>query len=263
MGHIKRAYVDQGDRQLHLRTVGEGRALLLVHQNAHSSTMWEALMPELAANGRRAIALDLPGYGLSDPFPAPPSLRGYANCALSMLDALGVGGFDVLGQHLGASLGLQLVLDAPERVGAGIGFGIFLPGGRFESAVTAAAPPVYDRAGAEVMRQWNIRWQLGGANFTAEMAVRSVAANLEAGERRHLGLLAMKDSDHEAMVRDLTRPFLGISSHRDSFYEETQRAAALNSHVSFRDVGDEGLFFAEENPREYARIVEDFLSSVD
>lgn len=148
------------------------------------------------------------------------------NCALSLLDALGVGGFDVLGQHLGASVGLQLVLDAPERVGAGIGFGIFLPGGRFESAVTAAAPPVYDRVGAEVM-------------------------------------LAMKDSDHEAMVRDLTRPFLGISSHRDSFYEETQRAAALNSHVSFRDVGDEGLFFAEENPREYARVIEDFLSSVD
>lgn len=263
MSHIQRAYVDQGDRQLHLRTAGEGRALLLVHQNAHSSTMWEARMPEVAANGRRAIALDLPGHGLSDPFPAPPSLRGYANCALSLLDALGVGGFDVLGQHLGASVGLQLVLDAPERVGARIGFGIFLPGGRFESAVTAAAPPVYDRAGAEVMCQWDIRWQLGGANFTAEMAVRSVAAKLEAGERRHLGLLAMKDSDHEAMVRDLTRRFLGISPHRDSFYEETQRAAALNSHVSFRDVGDEGLFFAEENPREYARVIEDFLSSVD
>lgn len=82
MSHIQRAYVDQGDRQLHLRTAGEGRALLLVHQNAHSSTMWEARMPEVAANGRRAIALDLPGHGLSDPFPAPPSLRGYANCAL-------------------------------------------------------------------------------------------------------------------------------------------------------------------------------------
>jgi pimeloyl-ACP methyl ester carboxylesterase len=263
MGRVQRAYVDQGDRQLHVRTAGEGRALLLVHQNAHSSSMWEALMPELAANGRRAIALDLPGYGLSDPFPVPPSLRDYASSALSLLDVLGVGEFDVLGQHLGASVGLRLAVDVPARVGGGIGFGIFLPGGRFESAVTAAAPPVYDRAGAEVMRQWEIRWQLGGAKFTPEMAVRSVAANLEAGERRHLGLLAMKDSDHEAMVRDLTRPFLGISSHRDSFFEETQHAAALNSHVSFRDVGEEGLFFAEENPREYARIVEDFLSSID
>lgn len=260
MIQARRAYIDQGDRQLHFRLLGEGRPMLLIHHNAYSSALWDAVMPELAARGYRTIAPDLPGYGLSDPFPEKPSLSDYAGSMLALLDALGEEEFDVTGQHLGASIALRLAIDRPERLGRAIGFGLFLPGGRFEAAVTAAAPPVYDQEGAEVQRQWSIRWQLGGPRFTADIAVRSLAANLECGERRHLGLLAMRDEDHEALVRRLERPFLAISSSRDSFYEESQRAAQLSRHVTFLDVGDEnGIFMAEENPSLYARIVDESL----
>jgi pimeloyl-ACP methyl ester carboxylesterase len=255
----RRSYVDVGSGQVHVRSLGDGRPLLLVHQNAYSSEMWVGLMPELAACGHRAIAIDLPGYGLSDPWPVRPSLHGYARLAVDVLDALGVGGFDVLGQHLGASVALRLAVDVPQRVGAGIGFGVFLPGGRYESAVTAASPPVYDLEGEEVMRQWRIRWQLGADRFTAEMAVRSLAANLQAGQRRHLGLLAMNDEDHEVLLRALTRPYLAISSERDSFYAESQRAATISPHVRFIDAGDEGLFWPDEDPSGYARVIAGFL----
>jgi pimeloyl-ACP methyl ester carboxylesterase len=255
MKRPRRTYLDVDDLQVHVRTLGEGRPLLLVHQNAHSSAMWELLMPELAARGYRAIALDLPGYGLSDPLGGEPSLADYARVACAALDQLGVDGFDVLGQHLGASLALKLAVERPERVGRTIGYGLFLPGGRWEAAVTGAGPPLYDRAGAEVARQWEIRWALGG---DAEMAVRSLAANFEAGMRRHLGLLAMKHEDHERLLEQLERPYLVISSPLDSFYEESQRAAELSPHVTFLDAGDNGLFFAESDPALYASYIDDF-----
>jgi pimeloyl-ACP methyl ester carboxylesterase len=164
----------------------------------------------------------------------------------------------VLGQHLGASLALELAVQQPERVGRAIGYGLFLPGGRWEAAVTGAAPPVYDRDGAEVVRQWEIRFALGG---TTEMAVRSLAANLEAGMGRHLGLLAMKHSDHVRLLERLERPYLAISSPLDSFYEESQRAASLSPHVTFLDAGQNGLFFAEADPALYARYVDEFLTA--
>lgn len=257
MGRPRRAYVDVEDRQVHVRTLGEGRPLLLVHQNAHSSSMWELLMPELAPRGYRTVALDLPGYGLSDPFPGEPSLADYGRCVCAVADGLGIDGFDVLGTHLGASLALELAVEHPERVGRAIGYGLFLPGGRHEAAVTGAAPPVYDPDGAEVARQWEIRWALGA---NAEMAVRSLAANLEAGTRRHLGLLAMKNADPVRLLERLQRPYLAISSRLDSFFEESQRAADLSPHVTFLDAGENGLFFAEANPALYARYVDEFLS---
>src|SRR3954462_3901700 len=160
MNGPRREYLDVGGAQVHIRTLGAGRPLLLVHQNAYSSAMWERMMPALARRGYHAIALDLPGYGLSDPMAGEPSLADYAACACAVLDQLGVTGFDVLGQHLGASLALKLAVEQPERVGHGVGYGLFLPGGRWEAAVTAAAPPVYDREGAEVMRQWEARFAL-------------------------------------------------------------------------------------------------------
>jgi pimeloyl-ACP methyl ester carboxylesterase len=255
MNRPRRAYLDIDGLQVHVRALGDGRPLLLVHQNAYSSAMWERLMPELAARGYRAIALDLPGYGLSDPLDGEPALADYAACACAVLDQLGADGFDVLGQHLGASLALKLAVERPERVGRAIGYGVFLPGGRWEAAVTGAAPPVYDREGAEVARQWEIRWALGG---DAEMAVRSLAANFEAGTRRHLGLLAMKREDHEALLRRLRRPYLAISSPLDSFYEESQRAAELSSYVTFLDAGENGLFFAESDPGLYAAYIDGF-----
>lgn len=92
------------------------------------------------------------------------------------------------------------------------------------------------------------------------MAVRSLAANLEAGMRRHLGLLAMKHTDHVRLLERLGRPYLAISSRLDSFYEESQRAAELSPHVTFLDAGENGLFFAEANPALYARYVDEFLT---
>jgi pimeloyl-ACP methyl ester carboxylesterase len=255
-----RAYIDCAGRQIHFCTLGEGRPLLLVHQNAYSGEMWTALMPHLVARGYRTIAPDLPGYGCSDALTGEPSLNDYVASTIAVLDELRVDEFDVVGQHLGAWVALRAAVEHPDRVGSAIGYGLYLPGGPRESFITAAAPPVYDREGTTLVRHWEARWQFGGPAFTAAMAVRSLAADLQAGERRHLGLLAMRDEDHAVTLQALRRPYLAISSPRDTFYEESQRAARLSEHVTFFDAGESNsVSFADENPGRYAQIIDEFL----
>jgi alpha-beta hydrolase superfamily lysophospholipase len=44
--------------------------VILVHGAWHNSACWPKVVPLLAESGRRAIAVDLPGHGVSARFPA-------------------------------------------------------------------------------------------------------------------------------------------------------------------------------------------------
>lgn len=93
---------------------GTGPALVLLHARPADRSMWRDHLPLLAAAGYRAIALDLPGYGeaaLPDGYESTP-----AQDVLSTLDQLGVGGFSLVGNSLGALVALQIAAAAPDRV---------------------------------------------------------------------------------------------------------------------------------------------------
>lgn len=64
----QRAYVDGPWGQIHLRIAGpkHGPVVLLIHKMVWSSVEFSRVQPLLAARGVRTIAVDLPGYGLSD-----------------------------------------------------------------------------------------------------------------------------------------------------------------------------------------------------
>ncbi|KAJ5741002.1 alpha/beta-hydrolase [Penicillium malachiteum] len=60
----------------------------------------------------RVIAMDLPGHGLSDNAPEPENaytMRGYAECALHILDRLEVREFVVLGWSLGGHIAIEMI----------------------------------------------------------------------------------------------------------------------------------------------------------
>ena len=97
---------------------GDGPPLLLVHGSGMAASTWAPLMARLP--GRRLIAVDLPGFGLSDPLDyGGRSLREHAVAQLtSLLDALGLERVPIVGTSLGAMWALCLALDAPQRVSA-------------------------------------------------------------------------------------------------------------------------------------------------
>jgi pimeloyl-ACP methyl ester carboxylesterase len=103
---------------------GEGPPLVLVHGSGTSGSTWAPLLPHL--RGRRVLAVDLPGFGLSDPHDySGRSLRRHAVAQLrSLLDALELPQAHLVGTSLGGMWALCMALDAPERVSGVVSLGV-------------------------------------------------------------------------------------------------------------------------------------------
>jgi pimeloyl-ACP methyl ester carboxylesterase len=123
---IHRAYTRCRHGQMHYRIAGQAQdqrtPVVLLHQNPSSSYEYEPLIRALATD-RLVVALDTPGYGMSDAPPAPPGMAGYAAAFSDALDALaeeGVleGPVDLYGFHTGTLLSCELAIARPDRVRA-------------------------------------------------------------------------------------------------------------------------------------------------
>ncbi|BAZ21159.1 alpha/beta hydrolase fold protein [Kalymmatonema gypsitolerans NIES-4073] len=112
---IKRAFLDTEDGQILYRIGGEGKPLLLLHQNQTSSNEYRELMPILAKN-RCVIAMDFLGFGDSDKPPKMYSIEDYAKTVILLLDELGIKNTSILGNHTGAFVAGEVAAEYPERV---------------------------------------------------------------------------------------------------------------------------------------------------
>lgn len=82
-----------------------------------NSREFAALAPALAGAGRRFVALDLRGRGLSDV--TPSGTYGWGAHAEDVVQAaakLGAESFDLVGHSMGGFVGLQLANDRPDRL---------------------------------------------------------------------------------------------------------------------------------------------------
>ena len=128
------------------RDEGQGETILLIHGFAsNTATNWAdpRWILLLAQSGRRVIAFDNRGHGLSEKL-YDPSLYGapsMAGDALRLLDHLGIQRVDVLGYSMGARIAAFLVLQHPERVRSVIlgGLGINMVRGMVGSGPLAKA----------------------------------------------------------------------------------------------------------------------------
>lgn len=154
---IMRAYCRCRYGQMHYRVAGPLDAsvppLVLLHQNPASSYEYEPLMAEMSRD-RRVIAFDTPGYGMSDPPPAPPGVEAYAASFGDALDDVGITGpVDLYGFHTGTLLCIDLALLRPELVRkvALTGIPMFSPEERAAQLQAALDQPEPDEDG-EVVR---------------------------------------------------------------------------------------------------------------
>jgi pimeloyl-ACP methyl ester carboxylesterase len=84
--------------------------VVLLHGVPTSSFLWRKVLPELAANGRRGVAFDLPGLGLAD---RPPeydySWSGLGRFATAAVDDLGLGEFHLVVHDIGGPVGFEVL----------------------------------------------------------------------------------------------------------------------------------------------------------
>jgi 3-oxoadipate enol-lactonase len=104
-------------------------ALVLLHTGVATMRMWEPQIAALAA-GHRVVRLDLRGFGATTHQDTPYSNRADVR---AVMDHLGVSSATVVGAGRGATIGLDLALESPDRVD-----GVVLVGGGPSGFATSA-----------------------------------------------------------------------------------------------------------------------------
>jgi len=97
---------------------GDRAAVLLVHGVGGWAENWAEVMPLLAADGRRVVAFDLPGFGASER-PADPSYFGQPSFYAMIVDAvrarLGLDRPHLIGHSLGGGIAFVSAVSHPDR----------------------------------------------------------------------------------------------------------------------------------------------------
>jgi len=259
-----RAYADTRFGQLHYKTAGEGPVLLLLHQTPRSHDEFREVQP-LLANGRQVIAMDMLGFGMSAPLPAPQRITQFAAGAFALLDALGVADAVVLGHHTGAVVALEMAASAPDRVCALVLSSTPWTGPEYRArhATTTAVDDVPQAGdGSHLTELWRLRqpyYPVGRPDLLNRFVRDALAVDPAEGHRA-CGRYLMED--RASLV---TAPVLLLGASADPFgmrdlpvlREKLTNAESVNTHII--DGGTVPLM--EQAPQDVATAVNNFLRS--
>lgn len=106
--------VSAGGVSFHVAESGNGpHAVVLLHDFPLYWWSWRHQLPELAGAGYRAVAVDLRGFGGSDLQPGDVHLRRLATDVNSVIKALGIDSFTLVGAGMGGTLAWMLAHQTP------------------------------------------------------------------------------------------------------------------------------------------------------
>jgi pimeloyl-ACP methyl ester carboxylesterase len=256
---VTRFYTSCRFGQLHGRGFGSGKQtpLIALHQVPNSSQVFDRFLP-LIGTDRQALALDTPGYGMSDPSPDPQSIIDYADAMADAHRALGLPAADLLGYHTGAAIALAMASRHPALVRRLLLVAVptFSPE---ERSSFGALPPIpFDEGGDWACLEWQrtMRWR--GPGQSLESLKRGFAEKLRPGARER-GASAIAAFDTAAALRGATHPIM-IVRPRDDLWEATGRAVALRPDVPALELPDHGHGLFDAIPERMAAIARAFMA---
>lgn len=261
MAKIRKAYVDGRWGQVHLRSIGDGEPLLLLHQSPLSGSMFEAAMPALAEAGLHAVAADTAGYGNSDPAPDDTSITEHGEALSVVLDALGWERCHLLGHHTGAAIAAAFAAAHPERINRLVLNGVpLLTDEELAFFRTFDFKPLLPEAdGSHLVAAWNQRLAATPGWSDLRAMHRYTVEMLAINETFHLGFRAALAHDVTDDLLAIKAPTLVLSNTGEDLYEASKRAAALREDFKFHALAEGTHDIVDEQPQAWAAAVADFL----
>lgn len=264
---VRREYVDGRFGQLHLRIAAprapgaeRGRPVLCFHLSPVSGAIYEALLGELGRD-RIAVAPDTPGYGASDPPPAPPQIADYAAAMGEMMDALGLAEADCVGMHTGSKIALELALQRPEAIRhlVLISTPVFTDAELVQMRREFAPMQLHDD-GRHLVDYWKTLIDWRGPGQSNEDLMRYYPDHLRGGEHRHWGHRAAFDYSYPARLPQATQPIL-VLNNADDLQRYTPRAMQYIRDGRLLERPDWGHGFLDHNTAEFAAILRGFFDA--
>lgn len=268
-------HVNAAGLDLHYLECGSGDPVLLLHGWPTSSFLYRNILPAIAAAGRRAIALDLPGFGRSSkPLDVRYSFDFYARALDGFTAALGLERLGLVVHDLGGPVGLYWAcnnlprierlallntLVYPELSAAVIAFGLacMIPGLR--SLLTSAA-------GLRFAMHLGVadKHRLQPDTIAGTQAPFRTRAARAALLKSALGLSARGLRHIATTLPSLRAPVRIIYGARDRILPDVattmRRVARDLPQATLTELPDCGHFLQEERPQEVAALLAEFFA---
>lgn len=259
--HIRKGYVDGPFGQVHYREVGVGPALFLLHQSPLSGAMFSPVMPLLADRGYRAIAIDTPGYGMSNSPEVPADIPTLADAIVSAMAQLSTEPCSLVGHHTGAVLAANIAARKTAPVNYLVLNGVpiltkaereFFDGFDFGPLALAAD-------GSHLTQAWNQRLAASPGWTNLRAMHKHVVEMLAVSDRYWFAFDAVFAHDVEADFMAVTQPALVLTNSGEDLYEASQRASRLRPDMAFACLEGGTHDIMDEQPENWVAEVIGFL----
>ena len=258
--HYRLAKPKQSSEQLINKT-----PLLFLHPTANSSRIYNHLLAEMG-NDRLAIAIDTPGFGLSDPPPFQSTITDYAASIAEFISELGeefnFKQVDLFGYHSGSKIAVSLAQQQPELVRrlVMVSAPIYTSEELIEEQklLTTPTPNIWLTNGDVLKSHWQQRWDNRDELTSAWYVQREVAEGLDNLENTPKFNLAAFDLQFDQQLPLIEHPLLVICPG-DEFWLATLKAKPFirNGKLIERQNWSNG--FLDLRTNECAVLLREFL----
>jgi pimeloyl-ACP methyl ester carboxylesterase len=266
---VKRGFVDGRFGQVHYRMVRPSKPtaipLVMFHQSPASGRAYQELLVQMGID-RVTVAPDTPGFGDSAPPPAPPTIADYAAAMGDFLDAMGLGTVDVLGDHTGAKIAVELAQQRPTQIRRLIfnACPVYTPEQVKEQQhhVAEEKPQPWPADGSHLLQRWARTRSYYPEDAPLDLFDRDFTEMLRAGPLAWYGHHAAFAYYHADNLPLLDQPVL-VMCPDDGLWDETQRSKQYLKNGRVLDLPDWRMGAISQHAPEMAKIFRDFLDTPD
>lgn len=265
----KRGYADGPYGQIHYQDTVEGHIpLILCSQSPMTCRQYDRVYLLLAAAGIRAIGIDTPGFGMSDPPPKPPIIADFAKVIPYVLDHLNLETAHLCGHHTGTKTVTEAAIAYPDRVRSLV-LSSPAPMTReeeqqyIETALAAekAFAPKADGSHLSELYVKRLAWikdEADGLDLANGYTVQNVMGLGPFWYGHH----AAFNYDAAEVMPKITQPVLALYNTGDVLFPMAERTMKLCPHFSYAEIEGGGINITDEKPEAWTQEVAAYLKGL-
>lgn len=231
--------------------------VVLLHQTASSSVMYEAVM-KLLADTYWLVAPDTPGFGESFTPLEQPSIKTYANAIYEWLQTLDIKECWLFGHHTGAAIAVQLVHEHPPLARKLILSGPpYLNEKQKQTLAAKVGPLRLQENGSHLINIWE-RILSREPDLPLPLVHRECLLTLQA-RNHYLAYQAVFEQDFAAQLKTIACPTLVMAGNLDTIAESVEPTFNALPNAAMSMIPDAGTYICDQQPAVVAAILKEFF----